>query len=530
VETVCTACGEQNAPDAQFCSTCRAFLGWREEAPARPQPAVVPPGPPPGPSTAGPVPEERRPFEAGILTAEVTTPLDGTPAEVTVKVSNASTIVDSYLVEPFDLPPWLEVRPGRTELLPSTTGTVVTQLRIASPTLVAAQQLTILLRVRNTNGRLSYRDLPVRVTVPVVSAPLELHAEPRLLRSRDLSPAVCTVMVGNLRSNRWAQVQLSASDPEQVVRAAWGSVQLQVPPGGQARTEVRFDAPPPEPGGEVSRTITITATDGDSRTDTTVTLVQSASRSAIELLAVRLDPSVLRLGGRRRGHLTAVIDNRRGATAVRLGLRGYEPENSLRFAFSPATIDVQPGQQASARVTVSVPRTPPGREVTRPLTIVASDGHSDARADGSVIQLASSQRGLVRVILTLLGGLAMILGALLPFVAGDESSAVELTAARIADELNEWRPNLSLVVEAGGVEDVVSLGLGLMVLGGLVIFGLTGRSGRLTRLAALVGAAVVIVSFVAVARLVDGSGPASGAALALAGCVTGYVGGLLASR
>lgn len=457
-------------------------------------------------------------------------PVDGTPAAVTVNVSNTSTIVDSYVVDALDAPPWLEVRPGQTELLPSTTSTVVAELRIVSPTLVAAQQLTVLLRIRNTAGRLAYHDIPVRVVVPVVAAPLELHAEPRLLRARDLSSGVCTVVVGNFRSNRWAQVRLSASDPEQVVRAAWSSPELQVPPGGQAGTEVRFSAPPPDPGGEVSLTITITATDGDNRTDTTVTLVQSASRSAIETLAVRLDPSVLRLGGRRRGHLTAVVDNRRGATAVRLALRGYEPENSLRFAISPATIDVQPGQQASARVTVSVPRTPPGREVTRPLTIVASDGRADARADGSVIQLASSQRGLLRVILTVLGGLAMILGALLPFVAGDESSAVQLTADRIAEELNEWRPNLNLVTDAGGLENVVSLGLGLVVLGGLVIFGLTGRSGRLTRMAALLGAAVVIVSFVAVARLVDGSGPGSGATLALAGCVAGYVGGLLAHR
>ena len=34
---------------------------------------------------------------------------------------------------------------------------------------------------------------------------------------------------------------------------------------------------------------------------------------------------------------------------------------------------------------------------------------------------------------------------------------------------------------------MISIGLVLMVLGGLAVFGLTGRSGRLTRLAALAG-------------------------------------------
>jgi len=498
----------------------------------------VPDGPSPtfeaSDATAAPLSQassdERDPFEAGVVVADATVPLDGTPATVIVNVANTSTIVDTYVVDALDAPPWLEVRPGRTELLPSTAGTVVAGLRIVSPTLVAAQQLPLLLRVRNTAGRSAYRDLSVRVTVPTVDAPLELRAEPRLVRVRDLSPGVCRVVVDNSRSNRWVQVRLSASDHEQVVRATWASRQLQVPPGGRAETEVRLDAPPPDPGGEVSRTITITASDAGRRTETTVTLTQSASRSAIELVALRLDPSVLRLGGRHRGHLAAVVDNRRGVGPVRLSLRGYEPENSVRFAFSPATLQVQSGQEASSLVTVTAPRTPPGREVTRRLTIVASDGRADIRADGSVIQLASSRRGLARVILTVLGGLAMILGALLPFVTGDGRSAAELTAAKIAVELNEWRPNLHLVLDAGGLEKVVSLGLGLIVLGGLVIFGLTGRSGRLTRMAALLGAAVVVVSFVAVARLVDGSGPAPGAVLALAGCVAAYVGGLLARR
>ena len=410
-------------------------------------------------------------------------PVDGAPVTVTVNVTNTSGVVDGYVVEGLNAPPWLEVRPGTTELLPSTSGTVTADLRIVSSTLVPAQKLVLLVRLRNTTGRFAYRDMSVRVTVPVVEAPFQVRAEPQLIRARDHSAGVCTVVVENPRSNRWARVRLSAADPEQAVRTTWRLPELDVPPGGEARTDVRFEAPPPNPGSEVSRTITITAAEGQQRAETTVTLTQSASRAAIELLSLRLDPTVLRLGGRHRGQLTAVVDNRGGATPVSLVLRGDDPENSLGFAFSPATVQVPAGQQAAVRVTVTAPRTPPGQEVTRPLTIMASDGRSDTRVDGSVIQLASSRRGLARVLLTVLGGLAMILGSLLTFVADSENSAVELTAEEVSKEVDASHPEFGIPndLDAMGVENVVSVGLVLIILAGLVIFGLTGRSGRLTR-------------------------------------------------
>ena len=459
-------------------------------------------------------------------------PLDGAPVTVTVNVSNTSGVVDGYVVEGLNAPPWLEVRPGTTELLPSTSGTVTAELRIVSSTLVPAQKLVLLVRLRNTTGRFAYRDMAVRVTVPVVEAPFQVRAEPQLIRARDHSEGVCTVVVENPRSNRWARVRLSATDPEQAVRTTWRLPQLDVPPGGEARTDVRFEAPPPHPGGEVSRTITITAVEGQQRAETTVTLTQSAAREAIELLSLRLDPTVLRLGGRHRGQMTAIVDNRGGATPVSLVLRGQDPENSLGFAFSPATVQVPAGQQAAVRVTVTAPRTPPGQEVTRPLTIVASDGRSDSRVDGSVIQLSSSRRGLARLLLTVLGGLAMILGSLLEFVADSGNSAAGLTAEEVSKEVDASHPEFGIPndLDAMGVENVLSVGMVLIILGGLVIFGLTGRSGRLTRVAALLGAVVVVATFVGSATLAGGSGPAVGAVLVFAGCVAGYLGGFLARR
>lgn len=535
--TVCSACGERNAPDAQFCSSCHAYLVWQNpttqirlpqtgppqsDGPSR---APAPPPPPPAPYS----PDERDPFVAASDGGDATVTLDGAPATVTVNVANTSDVVDSYVLDAVDPPSWLEVASSRTELLPSTSGTMAAQLRLVSSRLVPAQKLALVLRVSNASGRSTYRDLPVAVTVPVVTAPIQVRAEPRQLRVRDTAAGVCRVVVSNTGTNRWAQVRLAATDPEQVVRATWGPPQLQIPPGGEEAAEVRFDAPAPEPGGEQIRTITIVAHEGHRSAETTVTLAQSASQPAIELLALRLDPGILRLGGRRRGRITAVVDNRRGAAPVSLALSGHDPERSLRFDFSPATLRVEPGREASALVAVTAPRTPPGQEVIRPLTIAASDGHADTRAEARVIQLASSRRGIARIVLTVLGALLVALGSLGQFIAAFSNSAVQWTAAQIAGAVDAVHPEFGIPdqLDAGGVEDVASIGLVLLTLAALMVFGLTGRSGRLTRASALLALVVVVATVAALTTLAGGSGPATGAVLAAIGCVVGYVGGLV---
>lgn len=542
MSTFCNTCGEQNAPDAEFCSSCRSYLGWQDRAP-RIQPS--PEGEDAGSHDTLPIPEtheqaprhpsgssdERDPFHASAERTDVLLTLDGAAANIPVRVTNMSTLVDGYVVDVVTAPPWLEFTPGRAELLPSTTGTLVAQMRIASGGPVPAQKLALVLRVHNTTGRTTYYEMSVALTVPVVTAPIQLRAEPRLLRVRDTSPGVCRVIVSNSGTNRWAQVQLSAGDPEQVVRATWTSQLLQVPPGGEEATEVRFDAPAPAPGGELSRIITVTANEGPRSAETSVTLNQSASDPAMETLALRIDPSLLRLRGRHRGKMTALVDNRRGTTPLRLTLIGHDPEKILRFEFSPTTLVVEPGRESSVGVTVTAPRTPSGQEVIRPFAIAASDGLAEVRTEGRVIQQASSRRGLARILLTVIGGLLMVLGSLAQFISGNSNSGVDLTATEIAKEIDENSDfHISDHLNFGGVQDVVSIGLILIFLAVFVVFGLTGRSGRLTRISALLGFLVVLATCIALPALAGGSGPAAGALLAATGCVMGYVGGLLARR
>lgn len=540
--SVCSTCGEQNALDAPFCSSCGYYLGWQGHATeagplvgatdgsdgvslTRESHGVPPPRTPDAYA-------EQDAFEAGIDIHEATMAIEGAPTTVVINLANRSNLVDSYVVDALEAPPWLEIRPSTAELLPSTSGTIGAEMRIVSRRLVPAQTFSLMFRVSNTTGRSTHCDLPVVVTVPVVTAPLKLRVEPQQLRVRDSVPGVCRVVVSNSGSNRWAQVRLTATDPEQVVRATWSAPQIQIPPGGEATTEVRFEAPLPEPGGDVTRAITVVAREGHRRAETGVALTQSASQAAIDTIVLRLDPSVLRLGGRRRGRITAVVDNRRGAVAVGLSLSGRDPEKRLRFAFSPSTLRVEPGGEASVLVKVTAPRTPSGQEVIRPLTIAATDGHTETRAEGNVIQQASSWRGVARIFLVILGGLLIFLGCTRTFVADTDYSGFQLTAAQIASQVNSAYPQLIIPdqLNARGVGNVVSVGLILIILAGFMLFGLTGRSGRLTRVAAMTGLVVVVGTVVGSTALANGSGPGPGAVVAGVGYVLGYVGGLLSRR
>ena len=146
---VCTTCGEENARDAQFCSSCRAYLGWQDQATRTEPPPVTPtveshssltPETHAQPRTPAPdSSDDRDPFQARIELSEVELAPDGAPAAIIVRLTNTSRLVDGYVVEAVNAPPWLELLPGRVELLPSTSGTLAATLRIATDHLVPAQ-------------------------------------------------------------------------------------------------------------------------------------------------------------------------------------------------------------------------------------------------------------------------------------------------------------------------------------------------------------------------------------------------------
>jgi hypothetical protein len=661
-EYVCDRCGEVNPVGTVFCTSCHAFLAWDEVE--HDQTTLTggdkEPGPPSEqnvetrvmprirvPATVLETPEDAAsqtgvPADSteGLFTVvaeqrEITVPATGEPGSLTVQVTNSSAIVDGYELAAPDAPEWLQLETSQVRLLPGTEDVLTVTARVASATLVPAQRLPLLLRIRSMSQAPAHLDLPIMVIVPILDVPVRLLAQPSLLRVRDRDTAECTVVVDNSNSNRPVRLRFSGNDPELAVRFRFEPAVLDVRPASSGSVQVAVTATRPEPGQDMSRTLTLTAFDGARRIDTMITfqqltsvspmatlgvriepsilrvsdvdsasvqvdldnrrgqsgvrlfldgsdpervvrftfsppvvdlgpgqvaavflrmdswrpppgeewtrqftvtasdghttvdasgsLVQAASRAAMELLTIQLDPSVLRLSSRRHGRLRALVDNRNGAQPLRVAMKGDDPENIVHFAFAPATLDIPPGRVAATTVTVTAARAPSGQQVTRPFAIIASDGRSEAQAQGSLIQSAADRRPLARVLLTLFGGLAMIIGVFLPWRAVSRQTGVDLNASSFMQVFN-------VSLNLAGFEQLISVGLAILALAALMIFGLTGRSGRLSRLCALLAALLVIGTFIALAIAGRDIGPARGAILVLAGCIAGYIGGLLTRR
>jgi hypothetical protein len=388
---------------------------------------------------------------------------------------------------------------------------------------------------------------------------ITLEVEPSSVRVLDGTVGLSRVIAENRSGRDWAHVRLKGSDPEQIVRVSLASSELHVPPGGTAQTDARMEAPLPDAGTEVSRTVTFSATDGLRTSTVTATFVQVASASPMSTLAVRIEPSILRASDVDSATLQVILDNRRGHSGVHIFLDGSDPERAIRFTFSLPVVDLGPGQVVEVFLRLDSWRPPPGQEwtrqftvtasdgyttadasgslvqasspaamelpteqVTRPSTIAASDGRSEAQAQGSLIQSSAERRPMARLLLTLFGALAMILGVLLPWGAGNQRG-VDLTMDTFAQAFG-----FSLNVRGAGF--VISVGLAILALAMLMIFGLAGRSGRLSRLSALIAALLLIGTFVAIAFAGGEIWPGRGAILVLAGCIAGYIGGLFAQR
>ena len=291
---VCGSCGERNAPGTSFCINCGAFLAW-DEREQRSETRVVPtPSEPqvqqPGPeeydddTTLVPVrsirPEFDPPGSRLLITPRlrsVTVPATGESVALPVEVTNTSTIVDSYVVEAAETPPWLVVESEPNALLPGTEGAMNVQMRVNSTDLVPAQQIGVMLRVRSSADSEVWREVPIRVTVPLVDVPIRLRASPQLIRTMDTGSSKCDVEIDNSHSNGRMRLRLSGSDVEQAVQFDFKPPTVDVGPGEKAVVVLNLTATQPEPGQELTRWLTISANDGRRYVETVITLQQATS-------------------------------------------------------------------------------------------------------------------------------------------------------------------------------------------------------------------------------------------------------------
>ncbi len=415
--------------------------------------------------------------------------------------------------------PQVHVPPGQT---------AQTQLRLHAPLPELGTEATRPVTVIATDPKrrtVSAVATFVQATSASPMTTLGVRVEPEVVRAHDADGATTQVVLDNRKGRFRVRLQLSGADPERAVGFAFGPPIVDLEAGQVRSVELRLAAWRPPPGQELTRQFTISASDGQTSVEGSGSLRMSSSRSAMETLTLRLDPSVVRLDRRRRGALSALVDNRNGAQPVRVSLTGDDPENCIRFAFTPAMIDVEPGRIGRVAVSVDAPRIPSGQEVTRAISVLASDGRTDVQAAGSLVQVAAekgpiSKIPIARILFTLFGVALMIFGVWFALESGGRTG-MQLSANSIANAFG-----FRLVL--GPFDAVASAGTVIIALAILMGLGLFARSGWLTQIAAVVGILFMVILIGGLMFFQLTSGPALGAFLVAAGCVLGFIGGRLA--
>ncbi len=366
----------------------------------------------------------------------------------------------------------------------------------------------------------------------VVDPPVHLRLEPAVVRLRDATSAEFLVQVDHRRGRQPARIQLLATDPERIMGFELQQPAMTVPAGAVAAVRIRIAAPPPEPGGEISRTFTVTAVSPDPQVadaSVTGTFVQLSTPPIVDPpVGLRLDPEVVQDSGFGGGRTTLTIDNRAGRLARRVSVSGYDPERVVRLAFEPAQLELPPGGWAQVAVRVSSPRPEAGAEDRRPFTVTVNDGATVVESSGTVVHGAGDPRPAMRIGLVVLGAALMVLGAFLPWLRGAPLTGVQWTfdqfvlATTIDDGLVLRAPN--------GTDFFTSVGFLVIVLAALVLLGLTGPKGRLIRLAAVLCVLVAAGFVVGFAVLREGglsAMPDLGLFAVVGGAVLAFAGSLI---
>ena len=177
---------------------------------------------------------------------------------------------------------------------------------------------------------------------------LGLRIEPSVVRVADADSATVQITLDNQRGRSGLRIVLDGHDPDGAIQFTFSPPVVDLSAGQVTAVFLRLYCLRPPPGQELTHQFTVTAGDGNVTVDGSGSLVQVSSSAAIELLTVHVNPSVLRLKNRRRGYVRAVLDNRDGAQGLRVTMRGDDPENVMRFAFTADTLEIPPGQMATS--------------------------------------------------------------------------------------------------------------------------------------------------------------------------------------
>jgi len=187
-----------------------------------------------------------------------------------------------------------------------------------------------------------------------------------------------------------------------------GPQQVSLLPNQEGRAEIVVAVPREQAPQAGRRVIGVKVT---SVADPSVSRVEEIALTIGAAPAASLTVQPQKVRGGHSGKLTASVVNA-GNVPLRLGLRGEDTEQAVRFRFTPPTLEVPPGERATARVDVSAPRLLTGPEAQRTLTIVAEGGPQPLAVTATFAQRSRVASGLLRG-LAGLAGLAVIGGAIL---------------------------------------------------------------------------------------------------------------------
>ncbi|WP_120285308.1 COG1470 family protein [Rhodococcus rhodochrous] len=382
----------------------------------------------------------------------------------------------------------------------------------------------------STNRQLTFsglehesEDAPSTVAVTVAQqrsaappeVPLKVRLEPRVLRVRDCAIADLDVVLDNRGAPDERKVILSGRDTEGAVQFDFRTPTLVVAPDRQVATRVSVRATPPPPGEESARTIAVIASEGDVEWQGDGSFVQITSPPPITTAEIHLEPKQICRRNRSRGRSRLIVDNRKGASWLNVNVVGTDAEGRARCAFTPSHFEIAPGQTAWGWMDVSAPIPPGGTEVTRSLTISASDGRESVETEGAFVQSAADWRPIARIVLTVLGALLVAIGAFTPWMVRLPDYYVDRLPyiEQAGDFVEQTQPGARAVV---------------LVLAAMMLFGVTGTSGKMTKAAAVLAVTAVIGYFVFVTTREATGGPMYGAVLVVVGSAIAFVGGWLA--
>jgi hypothetical protein len=347
------------------------------------------------------------------------------------------------------------------------------------------------------------------------ASPLRLRLEPSVVRIRDGEAAELTVVVDNRGQTPNRTVRLQGQDPERAVRFSFADSTIKVAGRQTTATKVRITAPPPPPGKEVSRTFSVVASYGADEVQATGTFVQATSDIPIKTAVMRLTPETLKRRDNSYGRYLLSIENRDPLQWLRVLVSGSDPERAVNFKLLPTEFNIPPRGLAFGWVRVRAPR--PGRhqEVSREITITATDGNESIGARGALVQSSGDWVPYIRFLLTLIGAVLVIVGAFEPWTV---------------EQPDFYVPDLPNIARATGIVEKTqpAARLVMMVLAASMLIGAFGKGGKQTMSAAGAIVVAIVGYFIFLSSQVVTGGPMYGAVLIVAGALVGFFGGLMA--